>query len=369
MISTSQKEHLTYTAMGQIITLSILWLIAFQYIIPWLAQIDAAKARAASAIDKYAQTEQDGLTLPELTKALEWISWKEELLKIINSAPAETMMAIKKSWSDKYLTWLNDAMVKSGDDKNKLIQAKQKLNSILPTLSPISNNFDEENITLKEYVKYIEWILIKKYGINENMMLGLQSVSYGDVSWNTPKNIWSFSLSIDFEWTNWSIQKLIEYLNESWNGEILNNTGKLSQDQIPPIMSNPLITIESFALDKSFDINKPNDKNAWRAMIKFYVRGGSTEDLKFLQDAISTRKTEFQNKVKIALEKCKSLCSQKTRLEEFQNKVNSVFDAMSNWWKGWKTTQSLEILVQNVRSIYSLQQEYDEFNNDLVTTK
>jgi hypothetical protein len=47
-------------------------------------------------------------------------------------------------------------MVKSGDDKNKLIQAKQKLNSILPTLSPISNNFDEENITLKEYVKYIE---------------------------------------------------------------------------------------------------------------------------------------------------------------------------------------------------------------------
>jgi hypothetical protein len=65
-------------------------------------------------------------------------------------------------------------------------------------------------------------------------------------------------------------------------------------------------------------------------MIKFYVRGGSTEDLKFLQDAISTRKTEFQNKVKIALEKCKSLCSQKTRLEEFQNKVNSVFDAMSN---------------------------------------
>lgn len=66
----------------------------------------------------------------------------------------------------------------SADDKKRLTQAKQKINSILPTMSPISNSVDEDYVTLKEYIKFIESKFLSAFDIQSNIVLGIQGVSY-----------------------------------------------------------------------------------------------------------------------------------------------------------------------------------------------
>jgi hypothetical protein len=367
MISTSQKEHLTYTVIGQGLILVLVGIGTMQYIIPGINKINETQARANTAVEKYNTIFQDGIPLSDLTTILWSMQGKEELLKIINSAQAETETAIKKTGNTDYQTWLKKVIEDSSSDKDRLIQAKQKLNSILPTLSPISNNFDEENITLKQYIRYIEWILIKKYGVDENMTLGLQGITYGDTASNMPKNIGSFTLAISFDWTNKTIQDLLNYINDSGNGEILNNTGRLSPDQIPGIMTNPLITIESFTLDNYLDTTKPDGENSGRATIRFFVRWGSKEDITFLKEAVSSRKTELNNKIKAALDKCQqggSLCSQGKSLQDFQDKVTDLFQSMDASASQGKWDGSLDTLVQYVRSIHTLEDEFTDLLNN-----
>lgn len=96
---------------------------------------------------------------------------KEELVKIIQAAPKETESAIRKVGSGDYIVWLRSAIGNSEEDRRKLIQAKQKLNSILPTLSPIGSSIDEENITLKEYIRFIEGSILKAFDISSNIPL------------------------------------------------------------------------------------------------------------------------------------------------------------------------------------------------------
>jgi hypothetical protein len=361
MISTSQKEHLTYTAIGQTLIMIALIFIVFQYIIPWLTKISKAQANANTNIINYTSTYQNGIPRTELTEILKNSTGKEELIKIIDNAGAETDIALKKTGSTDYLTWVTKAIDESADDKDRLKQAKQKLNSILPTLSPISNNFDEENITLKQYIRYIEKSLIKQFGIDEWITLGLQGIVYGDKTSGIPKNIGYFTVAVDFAWTNSSIQSFIDYINKSWDWEILNNTGRLSPDQIPDIMSNPLITVESFSLTEYLDESNPSWENSWRATLKFYIRGWSKEDLTFLNEAINKRKTDLIEKVKDAVKKCEDdkLCSQKNDLGSFQSKIEGIIESMD--WKnttGTKIDIPMTVLIQQVNTLRTLEEEY-----------
>jgi len=47
------------------------------------------------------------------------------------------------------MDWLKKTILNSSADRDLLSQQKEILNSIIPTLSPISGNIEEENIDLK----------------------------------------------------------------------------------------------------------------------------------------------------------------------------------------------------------------------------
>jgi hypothetical protein len=105
---------------------------------------------------------------------------KEELIKIIQATPEETKIALQKVGTSDYITWLKNTINASDEDKQKLVQAKKKINSILPTMSPISGSIDEENITLKEYILFIEREILKRFELDSNMSLGIQGLTYGN---------------------------------------------------------------------------------------------------------------------------------------------------------------------------------------------
>lgn len=357
MISTSQREHLTYTAIWQTLTIVGACVVAWSYVLPGYSTIDTNLEWAKTAIEKYQTVRENGMKTDELLMSLKDIPWKEELIKIIQAAPKETETAIKKEWKWEYLTWLKSAIGNSDEDKQKLIQAKQKINSILPTMSPIGSNIEEENITLKQYIKYIEWTILKTFDINSNIALGMQSIAYGDAKWTIPKNIGTFDLRLDFKATNSNIQKLINYVNNSWNPEILSSNEVITDiAKIPRIMSNPLLTIESLSLQDALDASKPNEENNGRVTIRFYVRGSSKEDITFLKWAIKERQDWLQKKITTAIAECKKIeCSTLDGLEKMNLKYTEFTRSLGAIWG---KSDDITMLSSQVNSIRSLEEEF-----------
>lgn len=361
MISTSQKEHLTYTLILQVAILLGVVIVAWTYIFPGISKINAQQALTQESIEKYNTMKDSGISIDILGTKLAEIEWKEELLKLVRASPTETSVVINKgSSSSDYISWLNSAIAGSTEDKKKLEQAKKKINSILPTMSPISNTVDEEYITLKEYIKFIESEFLKKFDIQSNMVLWIQWVSYDATQWN----VGTFDLRLEFKATNANIQNLITYVNKSWDPSILSFSGLLTDDKIPQILSNPLMTVEALALENVLDTTKPDAANSWRITIRFYVRGGSTEDIKFLKDAIILRKTNLQKDIDNALSEYKaqwSIGSEFERLEVFAKKYAEFTQSLES--VKWIDTTDITILGQTATSLKGLSDEFLQITN------
>lgn len=369
MISTSQKEHLTYTLVWQVITLIAVWIITWQYIIPGFAKIDENLTKAEKAVTSFGEATEKWYEYGRLSAILTEMWNKDELLKIIQATPNETKIAIQKEWNWDYLSWVKNAINASEEDKKKLVQAKKKINSILPTMSPISANIDEENITLKQYIKFIEWRLIKNFNLDSNISLWIQWLSYGNPSNWVPSSIGMFDLRFDFKAPNEDIKRFIDFINDSWNSDILSQSWLLTEDQIPEIMSNPLITMEWFSLQDTLDVkNNPTKLNSGRASIRFYVRWASKDDVNYLKENLKSRKEEFQKRVDNAVSECRKnevLCSQLDKLTAFQIKFNEFlrwvgWDGWTNIW--WTWINDIYLLSQQVISLRTLEAEFDTFN-------
>ncbi len=351
----------------QVLILFAVWLITWQYIIPGLSKIDDTLGKADKAIANYSEARDKWLEYGKLSAILTELWNKEELLKIIQATPVETQKALQKNGNSEYLVWLKNAINASDEDKKKLIQSKKKINSILPTMSPISANIDEDNITLKQYIKFIEWRLIHDFNLDSNIALGIQGLVYGNNANGVPSNIGMFDLRLDFKASNKNIKKFIDFVNESWNNDILNKTELLTEDQIPGIMSNPLITMESFSLQNTLDLTNPEKINNGRATIRFYMRWSSKDDVTYLRDSLRERKDLLEKKIDASVNDCRKnevLCSQLARLENFQKKYKEFLRWVIEK-SAWSGINDIYALSQQVTSIRALEAEFESYNTKL----
>ncbi len=358
MISTSQKEHLTYTLILQCTILIWVGILAWMYIFPWISKINAATEWAEQAITEYNNVRKNGIPIETIGQELSKVEWKEELLKIIRSAQDDARKVITKTGEGDYLDWLNSSILSSDEDKKKLTQAKQKINSILPTMSPISNSVDQEYITLKEYTQFIEKRFLDEFEIGSTVVIGLQWVTYPrDIN---PSTIGVFDLRLDFRATNSNIQRLITYVNESGNPEILSFTGILTEWKIPKIFSNPLMTVESLSLENVLDSTKPDAINTGRVTIRFYVRGSSIEDIKFLKESIIAKRDKLEKSIAEAIVECREQDFCATTLpkyEEFQKKWKEY--TRSLWDTKWVESGDIVILGQVARGLKWMSDEFE----------
>ncbi len=363
MISNSQKEHLTYTAIGQIAVLVAIGIWTYSYVIPGLSKIDTAITNVNASVGKYAKLETNGIELTDLENILKEKPERAELSKIIQADPVGTKTAITKEGDGTYVTWLDRSIGNTEEDKKILNQEKRKLNSIIPTLSPISGNIREENLTLKEYIRYIEQSILARFHFESSMVLGLQGITFGNKELNMPESIGTFSFQIDFKGRNADIADFIAYINKAGNPELLTNTGKLTETELPAMMSNPLLTIQSFSLQNSIDPAKPNDENSGRATIRFYVRGVSKDDLLYLKENIRARHESLGKSVTESVATCKqngSLCTYKKELMEFQEKYNQFHTASLNAQYAAQGNDEIYVLNQKITTLKTLEEELKE---------
>lgn len=382
MISTSQKEHLTYSLILQLAILTWLGIFTWTYTIPWISVINANEEAANAAVEQYNKIKVSWLTYDELWRELSKLKWKEELIKIIKSSPEEARSVIKKTWQWNYIDWLYQMILESSKDRNDLKAVKMLINSILPTMSPTNTAIDEEYMTLKSYITFIEKRFLNEYNINSNIVLWVQWISYGGYS--DAQNIWSFDLRLDFRATNGNIQKLITYVNNSWNPELLSWTGiSISKDDTDNtirtkitrylkaatnntsssddsvLLANPLMTIESLSLENTLDAKKPEEINNGRVTIRFYVRGSSKEDIVFLQNSLTLKQESLKKEVENAVAECKKqdlLCTEIKKFEDFEKKYNE-FSRSINGSK-WLESSDIAILSQISASLRSLDEEF-----------
>ncbi len=364
MLTNSQKEHLTYTAVGQGFTLLLLIIFTYQYIIPGISDLSTKKAAAQTAIDTYQSTLTAGISFTSLSTLLAWKAERAELIRIIQSDPGKTeeFMTKPTGVEKTYLEWIKGEIGKTDEDKKNLLTEKAKLNSIIPTMSPISGNIDENNITLKQYVRFIEDDILNKFNFDTNVPIGMQWITFGDGN-EIPKNLGMFDFRLDFIWTNSDIIRFIDYINTAGKPDILSYTGAIATDQIPTIMSNPLITMESFSIAENLDADNPTKENRGRATLRFYVRGISKDDLTYLKENVKLRQEELWKKISDTVKTCEKdpiLCaSYNSKIVWFQKKYQEYMRASGGAKIALGGSDEIYVLNQSVNTLKSLEKEFE----------
>lgn len=360
MSTKNQREQLMHTAVGQIAIIVLVLAGTWLYTLPLYSKLSASIVSTNEAIELFTETSKNGIPYKELNTLLGKNKWQEELLWIIQSAPKETQEAIKKIGGEPYLTWLVDAIGKSNDDKEKLSLKKARLNSILPTLNPISNNITEETVSMKKYITFVEENILKQFQIRSTASLSIQNIKYGKKWGIMPEVVGSFDNEVAFKATNENIIKMINYINLLGHPEILTETWVISGGT-PAIMSNPLAMIDSFSLENILDPTKPNEENSGRMTLRFYIRGSNTTDIAFLWSTIVSRKAVLSKKIETTLATCLAeiTCPKKKDLQLLSRKYTE-FSRSSEGKKATQGTELIYSLSSELDSIKSLEDEYNK---------
>ncbi len=366
MLSNSQKEHLTYTAIGQIVTLAVLWVFSYQYIMPGISDLSLLRTNAQASVNTYNTTLIKGIEYAEVAKLLQGKTERAELIKVIQSDPKAAEAIIQKpiGIEKNYLDWLKWEIGSSEKEKEILKLEKAKLNSIIPTMSPLSNNIEEDSITLRQYVRFIESSILKRFNFDSNVIIGMQGITFGTKGSNIPENLGMFDFRLDFKWTNGNIAKFIDYVNTAGKPDILSYTGTTTaNDKSLAVLSNPLITMESFSLQEKLDKNNPNKENTGRATLRFYVRWVSKDDITYLKENLKARQIKLLENINENVKLCGSdsiLCaSYSKKLSLFQVKYRE-YERSSNMAKialSWN--DEIYGLSQSVNTLKSLEKEFE----------
>jgi hypothetical protein len=359
MISSSQREHLVYTLTGQIAILffCIGWL--FYYILPGRQAIAESVAFSSTKIAEYNTLKSEWLSIGELERIARPGGEYEELSKIISLSRGATETLIRKDNPDmEYIDWIKSKLISSDEDKKILIQAKAAINSIIPTMSSIGWSVEEDTITLKKFINFIEVKFIKQFNIASSVPISLQGVNFAKTK-DIPEWIGYMDMRVDVLGSSKNIMSLIEYINKSGNPEFLTQTGLVDSGN-PDVLDNPLFTISQFSLQDLPTNLGPNDENSGRITMRLYMRWGSAKDLKFFQDQLLIRIDKLIVVLDDEKQKClsnASLCKSKEKVAELDETLRIIRkgmnDAIAN--RGWSA--QIYTLSQFFTTVKNLENE------------
>lgn len=286
-----------------------------------------------------------------------------ELFEIVTKNSTEVAPILtKKDPNAKYYDWLLSEMSASQEDRVKLIDAQAKINSIIPTLSPMSNNQNAASVSLRDYTVFIEKKFLKDFGIMSLSPLGIAGVKYQeDKDGGLSSPIGEFTADITFEATNGNIQKLLDFIDTLGEPTILSSEEILQNP--PAVMSNPLVTLETLNLEKFLNPEDPTFKNSGRLVLKFYVRGSSNTDRDYLLESFNKKRNALAEEISTKIAECEKntscvmMDSYKTVEKKFQNFNNSITEVIRE-----RSDNSIEIayiIAQQLQTLQSLRTEFE----------
>lgn len=279
---TSNQEQLKYTVGLQIgVTIAAI-VFTMMYTRPKFETIQAQTVATNAVLQKYEQMYNEGISYSLLSDAVTRVGNNAELSELIVKNPEKVKEFLAKTDAEKsYSDWLSAQMNASEDDKIRFLDAQTKINSIIPSLSPISNHQNAKSVTLRDYVTFVEKELLSQHGIQSDSPVGIVGVKYQeDEEGNIKHPVGEFLATFSIKGTNGNIWKMLNFLAPLGNPALLFEEGIAKN--LPAVMSNPLVTIDKITLKDIPTASNFDAMNEGQLVLKFYVRGSSTMDMNYL---------------------------------------------------------------------------------------
>lgn len=355
------REQLVYRVGLQIFLTLMAVVFTVVYTLPKLEAISEQNAETNAAIENYNSITNNGIPQTQLLSTINRIGNNSELAEIITRAGDKISTIITKQSTKPYLEWLKEEALKDDADRAALADAQAKINSIIPTLSPMSNNRNAESVTLREYITFIEQEILAKFNIESLAPLGIDGVKYEETEDGALSNpVGTFTVEMNFKTTNENIVKLLDFIKNSGDPAILSDSQILPNP--PAVMSNPLITIESLALNEMLNASAPTSENSGRIILKFYVRGSSMTDANYLIEAFNKRKNALNEEINAKVTSCeKDMCAALESYKKVQKKFaqfNKSLETILTNTQG-KTIETVYIVGQQLQSLQAIRQEFE----------
>jgi hypothetical protein len=189
---------------------------------------------------------------------------------------------------------------------------------VIPTYSEVSGDktdaFAQSQISLGDLSEFVERVLLKKNSLESFSPVGFGSVSFENKT-NSLLNIGSYKLPLDIRGKNKNILAFIDAVQKS--GVITIKDGKLVESAVTAVgsrnsgnrLNNLLVTFDTLTINSSLE--DPEKDNSVNAVLVFYVRARSYDDLV----AIRTKMSEGIKKLNSDIAATIALCSDASKNE------------------------------------------------------
>lgn len=206
------------------------------YIMPKYDDIGDVTAKINETTTDISALKENGVNKDSFVALLNRLGKKKEVPDIVfaDSEKLGKVLAKPATVKKDYLTWL----VEENGKINTLDKEIRENDTILGNIIPVFANSPaldvpgdiDNQITLASFVSYAEKDILSKYSLTSYAPLGISNIAFPDKK-DTPVNIGSFKITLDFKGKNSDILSLVDSLQKS--GKLTVRNGKLVSDAVP----------------------------------------------------------------------------------------------------------------------------------------
>lgn len=297
----------------------------FFFVVPKYDDIDILTEKVNNTIASLSSLKKDGVDENSFVELIARLWKKKEVSDIVFSDVEKLGVVLKKptTVAKDYLSWLIEENGKINALDKEIQENDAILGNIIPVfVSPSSTNMDSEiaeQITLASFVSYIEKDILGKYALVSYSPIGISNISFPDKK-DTPVNIGSFKIALDFKGKNSDILSMVDALQKSGKlvirgGKIISGSSMItppSKEKSLSQLSNLLVGINSFSLDSIPTVASTGNKGS--IILEFYVEGMNYQKILMLRSLLSLKFEWLQKSIKekgfICAKAWNSLCNE-----------------------------------------------------------
>lgn len=280
---------------------------AFSFLWPKYTELDAVIDKANTITANVASLQNNGVNSDSFRDLLTRLGRIQEIPETTFSDAQKLNRVLTKPALVKkdYLSWLVDENGKLSLLDKEIQNNDRILGNIIPVFSDAGLSTSESDvdnrITLGSFISYIENNILGKYTLTSYTALGISNITFPDKK-DTPINIGSLKIALDFKGKNSDILALVNDIQQS--GKLTIRNGKLVSDTIDAgttkekglsDLSNLLINIDSFSLDDM--PSNPSAQNSGTITFVFYVEGLNYQKILTIRSLLLAKYTGLQKSI------------------------------------------------------------------------
>ena len=317
----SKKQGKLIKSIGlNVFVLILLFALILLYIIPTYEEISTKQNNLQTLNNEFLSIKNSGVSVAQYEALIAKYAGIKKTSALSPEDKILTESALKKDaaveWN--YVNWLESELSKKSTIDQEIEVNNRIIGGVIPTYSEINGDktdaFTQSQISLGDLSEFVERVLLKKNSLESFSPVGFGGVSF-DNKTNSVLSIGSYKLPLDVRGKNKNILAFIDAVQTS--GAITIKDGKLVEPTIVGTGSgtissrfnNLLVTFDSLSINNSLE--DPEKDNSMNAVLVFYVRARSYNDLV----AIRTKMSEGIKKLNSDIMAIIALCTDASKDE------------------------------------------------------